>query len=1168
MGKQFLKRLTAAVVAGLMAAGCVNLHVLADELKQAGARPGNTVFEAVQYSAASVSGTVVPNELAADFTSVGGQFEAGNYMTYQKVDFGDGNYNTAMLMVSAPAEETGRQIEIRLDASDGALIATVPVEATGDTMVFKEQYASISEVTGVHDVYLVFPQEANLNIDWFTFSSYNGTETQEEFDARMKWWRDAKYGQFIHWGAYAYLGGEYKGQRTGYAEWIMDNLKISKEDYAAEVAKKFNPTQFNAAEVVKLAKDAGQEYIMFTSRHHEGFSMFDTKIRDFKDYGLMSYGDYQGEDPVMQLSQECKRQGVTFGAYYTIMDWHDKSQSNWGANMDASQKADFVSRMKGQLRELIETYGVEVFFFDGEWPGWWTKQDGQELYRYLRTISPDLIINNRVGKRHVDDGDYGTPEQEIPSTGLDYDWESCMTLNGTWGYNKFDNNWKNANTVITNLVNCASKGGNYLLNIGPDEEGRVPQQSQDILREAGAWLSEYGDSVYNTRRSCFTKLPSGVQATTKEGKIYLHLSKITNTDLLIPKIQNEITGIKVMGTNQNIEYLDMKNNIVLDLSGVTANPYDTVIEMDVVGMPAQVESPGEVNIALQATEVKESNYYRNDPTYSGSKAVDGSIDTRWATDDNTSQATLELTFAEPVTVNTAYLSQYTSQTNWTKGYTIDYWDGTQWVPAYTGGEFDKETTVTFDPVTSDKIRLNITDASNPSYSEFQLFNREQLEVEITQPVTTPATGQRPEGHSLIGAAPFTVAGTAKGGTSVDIKITGNDFTPAVFSTEIAADGTWSKEIDQNFTPGAINISAMLKDADGDIVAVTTTSAIVRGKVNLAQNKPVTVSSYYTQLPGYNGDAAVDGIVGTRWAPSDDDKQPVMTIDLGEMTTFNQILISEMFDTWNLPNDYRCRSFQIEYFDGAEWKTAYEGERIGELLTIDLPQAITASQVRLTILESREVDGKVAATNIIEFELYYIPDEPQPTDTDKTILNKVIAKAEALLGTDEFNNAIQSVQDSFQAVLAEAQKVAANEAATQAQIDAAWVSLMTEIHKLGLQQGNKDLLREHVELYSQLDLDLYIDGSAKDNFVAALEAAKAMLENNDAVQSEVDAADDALVAAAQALEKTRRQDHPPEWGGFHSKLCGRPLCQGLGRVRSSERRSQRSARKPERHAGRN
>ena len=176
--------------------------------------------------------------------------------------------------------------------------------------------------------------------------------------------------------------------------------------------------------------------------------------------------------------------------------------------------------------------------------------------------------------------------------------------------------------------------------------------------------------------------------------------------------------------------------------------------------------------------------------------------------------------------------------------------------------------MTFDPVTSDKIRLNITDASNPSYSEFQLFNREQLEVEITQPVTTPATGQRPEGHSLIGAAPFTVAGTAKGGTSVDIKITGNDFTPAVFSTEIAADGTWSKEIDQNFTPGAINISAMLKDADGDIIAVTTTSAIVRGKVNLAQNKPVTVSSYYTQLPGYNGDAAVDGIVGTRWAPSD------------------------------------------------------------------------------------------------------------------------------------------------------------------------------------------------------------------------------------------------------------------------------------------------------------
>ena len=213
--------------------------------------------------------------------------------------------------------------------------------------------------------------------------------------------------------------------------------------------------------------------------------------------------------PLKELSTACAKQGVHFGVYYSQLDWHHPAQENdpdregrlaYRFNrIRPGMKERYVADMKAQLKELILDYHVEILFFDGEWVPWWTQEDGQDLMRYVRGLNPALIVNNRIGKRKREDGDYGTPEQTIPAEGLDYDWETCMTLNGTWGYKSYDHNWKSTKDLVHKLVDIASKGGNFLLNVGPDATGVIPEPSAQRLREIGQWLAVNGDAVYATR---------------------------------------------------------------------------------------------------------------------------------------------------------------------------------------------------------------------------------------------------------------------------------------------------------------------------------------------------------------------------------------------------------------------------------------------------------------------------------------------------------------------------------------------------------------------------------------------------------------------------------------------------------------------------------------------
>jgi alpha-L-fucosidase len=364
-------------------------------------------------------------------------------------------------------------------------------------------------------------------------------ESASQKDARMAWWRDARFGMFIHWGLYAVPAGVWKGERVkGLGEWIMNEAQIPRDEYA-QLARRFNPTQFDADEWVRIAKDAGMKYIIITSKHHDGFANFDSRVSS---YDIVDATPYH-RDAIKALASAAHRAGLRFGVYYSIMDWHhpDAQGPNYpNYNSRTATNPNFSryveTYMKPQLRELITQYPeIDVLWFDGEWIPDWSDEQGKSLYAWLRGMRPSLIINNRVGHSRQGmagmsankdaPGDFGTPEQRVPPEGLPgVDWETCMTLNDTWGFQSFDDGWKDTRTLVRLLIDAASKGGNFLLNVGPTAQGVIPPQSVSRLREMGDWMRANGEAVYGTTASPYG-LPAWGRYTAKPsaGRTYAHV---------------------------------------------------------------------------------------------------------------------------------------------------------------------------------------------------------------------------------------------------------------------------------------------------------------------------------------------------------------------------------------------------------------------------------------------------------------------------------------------------------------------------------------------------------------------------------------------------------------------------------------------------------------------
>lgn len=356
-------------------------------------------------------------------------------------------------------------------------------------------------------------------------------------DERMQWWRDARFGMFIHWGLYSVPAGTYKGRRIGgIGEWIMQRAQIPVEEYE-KYAAAFNPIGFDADQWVRLAKNAGMKYIVITSKHHDGFCLWDSQVTD---WDIMDASPFQ-RDILAELAAACKKHKIKLCFYHSIMDWHHPdAQAPFYPNYNDTKRSNpnfdrYVAEyLKPQLAELLTNYGpIGVLWFDGEWIKDWTEPKGKDMYNYVRGLQPAIIVNNRVGKGRKgmeglsksDEyaGDFGTPEQQIPATGLPgVDWETCMTMNDTWGYKAYDENWKSSEDLIRKLVDIASKGGNFLLNVGPTPEGLIPAASVQRLEAIGRWMAINAESIYGTSASPIDR-PAWGRCTTKGDKLYLHV---------------------------------------------------------------------------------------------------------------------------------------------------------------------------------------------------------------------------------------------------------------------------------------------------------------------------------------------------------------------------------------------------------------------------------------------------------------------------------------------------------------------------------------------------------------------------------------------------------------------------------------------------------------------
>ena len=424
-------------------------------------------------------------------------------------------------------------------------------------------------------------------------------ETASQRDVRMAWWRDARFGMFIHWGLYAVPAGDYNGKRSKeIGEWIMSWANIPRAQYE-QFAPRFNPEKFNAAEWVRIAKDAGMKYMVITSKHHDGFSMFDSAATT---YDIVDATPFK-KDPMRALADECKRQGLKFAFYYSIMDWHHPSQyvdapgkdptaGHGQTKMREGRKQEYVDYMKAQLKELVTKYDPAVLWFDGEWVDWWTEEDGQDLYKYVRSLKPDILINNRVGKGRKGmeglnktdraySGDFGTPEQQIPASGLPgVDWESCMTMNDTWGFKSYDENWKSSERLIRNLVDIVSKGGNYLLNVGPTPEGTIPAASVERLAAMGQWMKVNGESIHGTTASPFSTQLTWGRATRKGNTLYLHVFDWpADGTLKIPSMGAQPASAPILGGDADLKIEAAADSFTIKLPARPVNPIASVIKV-------------------------------------------------------------------------------------------------------------------------------------------------------------------------------------------------------------------------------------------------------------------------------------------------------------------------------------------------------------------------------------------------------------------------------------------------------------------------------------------------------------------------------------------------------------------------------------------------------------
>ena len=549
-------------------------------------------------------------------------------------------------------------------------------------------------------------------------------ETKVDKDARMEWWREARFGMFIHWGPVSL-----KGTEIGWSR----GTEVPREEYD-NLYKRFNPEKFNAKEWVSIAKAAGMKYIVLTTKHHDGFCLWDTKQTD---YNIMN--SPFGRDVVKELATECKKQGIVFCAYYTVLDWYHPDYNTAGTyggpGFELPDGADpsmdrFVEYMKAQLAELIDHYGpLGLIWFDGEWEQPWTADYGDDMYQYVRSLQPSIIINNRVGKDRQglrgtttqsehNPGDYDTPEQQIGAFNDQRPGETCMTICRQWAW-KPNDSMKSLKECIHTLIKTVGGDGNLLFNVGPMPDGQIEPRQVNRLKEMGEWLKKYGKTVYKTNGGPYK--PQSWLASTHKGKsIYLHLLSLDTETITLPPIDAKIKSAKLL-TGGKVSYTQSFDKVTITIDEKYQQEIDTIVELKLDREASSIVPVSTAAVSLTfEKKTTASNSYQSQSEYAAGNATDGDDTTRWGADSGIKSAWLQVDLEKEEVFSRALIKAAYAER--IQKFQLQKKVGGSWKTFYEGTATDLNKMITFDPVRSQHVRFNVSESTDgPSIYEFQLL---------------------------------------------------------------------------------------------------------------------------------------------------------------------------------------------------------------------------------------------------------------------------------------------------------------------------------------------------------------------------------------------------------------------------------------------------------------
>ncbi|MGH7449967.1 MAG: alpha-L-fucosidase [bacterium] len=436
--------------------------------------------------------------------------------------------------------------------------------------------------------FVLFAAFIGLLLPTYAFDDPQNDSKQTTGKTALENFQDMKFGMFIHWGIYAVPAGEWKGEYVrGIGEWIMHRKQIPVKEYE-KLAEQFNPVKFNADEWAQLAQDAGMKYMVITSKHHDGFAMYHSKVSD---YNIVDRTPFK-RDPMKELAAANAKRGIKFGFYYSqAQDWHEPNAA--GNTWDFPEQRDPKPYVEGkalpQVEEILRNYGdLALIWFDT--PRLLTQEQALSLKQKVKELQPNCLVNNRIG---FNLGDYyQTGDNAIPTMVYDWKaWEIPATLNDTWGYKKDDQKWKDPHDLIYKLTDIVSKGGNYLLNVGPTAEGVIPEESQKILRTIGKWMKVNGEAIYATKHTPLFYPDLTWKCTAKLGKLYFHIVNWPGTQLEITGIESKVKQAYFLANKQKVKFEQKGNKLSFSLPAQPLDPYNTIVAVEISDEKAKI-TPG------------------------------------------------------------------------------------------------------------------------------------------------------------------------------------------------------------------------------------------------------------------------------------------------------------------------------------------------------------------------------------------------------------------------------------------------------------------------------------------------------------------------------------------------------------------------------------------------